>query len=190
MKYFCMSGNRSPFASKACAHPFCQTALKRIDNYLVLILLASNGIACQCGNFSFWRQQWNDSNCLSLNRANFTKFSCKTRCIEKRATLFEKELSDRAGTWHAYTTGVNATFDSEHQTLYLPQSRAISTGSDLGRPPMISSANHSFLYGIGIPWDIRPFAHVFGTPRRVQEGTDPKYKNPEPYVNSHQFSNI
>ena len=51
--------------------------------------------------------------------------------------LFEKDLSDRAEIWHAYTRGVNSTFDSEYPTSYPPpQPRAISTGSDLGRPPL------------------------------------------------------
>ena len=51
--------------------------------------------------------------------------------------LFEKDLSDRAEIWHAHTRGVNSTFDSEYPTSYPPppQPRAISTGSDLGRPP-------------------------------------------------------
>ena len=57
------------------------------------------------------------------SRAKFTKIFPRTkeRCIPKLGhPLFKKDLSDRVETWHAYTTGVSSTFDSEHPTPYLP----------------------------------------------------------------------
>ena len=58
-----------------------------------------------------------------------------------------------------------------------PQSRAISTGSDPGvtqvDPSTNSSAKHGIsriIYGIDSPYDIKPFAHIFGHPTTRVEG--------------------